>query len=419
MQPESGTQSGFSALRLNVQPRASGHVQKVELCFHGDWDIFDGTISLHFAAPQSSTSTSTSTSTSITTSSSSTDRHHALLIHRPDRVVHGSIRCCVEGLHEHPHTESFDSSVASPQPQQTVTERSLKRSAPWPSDDAERHHKTLRTEPNTLHRADKTSQQSGRQTRRHDAPPRTSDQGEDVDEDGLTRQVRLLALKSLTCSLIQAAVSAAYWPCDYACWQSLLARTEALDPSVLASLHAPYTTAPAARWLEDPRDWLRTGSADRFPTDFDWPLEDAEAVVLRHDLAKWWARFEVFRSDICDDVDTLRGLDTLPLDKADVLAADTDTIVMAFLTLTLMHFFYRRLGRPHASNPRVPETDIEEPDGNQLRGLSCELRRRTWHSIGDMDDLGSPRPNATWRWGCGIEKFFWVASMSIGGFVAT
>ncbi|KAF6787590.1 hypothetical protein CSOJ01_15206 [Colletotrichum sojae] len=52
---------------------------------------------------------------------------------------------------------------------------------------AERHHKTRRTEPKRLHRADKIGQQSDRQTWRHDAPPRTSDQGEDVGEDGLAR----------------------------------------------------------------------------------------------------------------------------------------------------------------------------------------------------------------------------------------
>lgn len=60
-----------------------------------------------------------------------------------------------------------------------------------------------------------------------------------------------------------AAVSAPFWPGDYAGWRSLLELAEAVDPSVLASLHAPDAAASAAKWLEDLCDGLWTGSADR------------------------------------------------------------------------------------------------------------------------------------------------------------
>ncbi|MGE7368769.1 glycosyltransferase [Neorhizobium sp. NPDC001467] len=58
-----------------------------------------------------------------------------------------------------------------------------------------------------------------------------------------------------------AAVSAPYWPGDYEGWRALLARAAALDPNVLATLHAPDAAASAARWLEGLCDELWIGSA--------------------------------------------------------------------------------------------------------------------------------------------------------------
>jgi N-acetylglucosaminyl-diphospho-decaprenol L-rhamnosyltransferase len=45
------------------------------------------------------------------------------------------------------------------------------------------------------------------------------------------------------------------------------------------------------------------------------------------------------------------------------------------------------IGRPHVSKPRFPENGVEEePDGSQLWGLSFALRKRTWQSVGGMDE---------------------------------
>lgn len=60
-----------------------------------------------------------------------------------------------------------------------------------------------------------------------------------------------------------AAVSAPYWPGDYAGWRSLVEHAQALDTSVLASLHAPDAAASAAKWLEGLCDGLWTGNVDQ------------------------------------------------------------------------------------------------------------------------------------------------------------